>query len=127
MKYILISLLCLIIIISIWFCFYYFSISSAYEFFSTNLDMLSDFVLQNEYNEAYELTVKIMSEWDKIEKVWVFFVHQEDIDSIRASINKLYRSIEVNSTVYSLGEIEQLMSLIIKVRGNECLTLENIF
>lgn len=127
MKNSIISIICFLIILAVWFAFYQFSISNIYDYFEENLNKLSEYILDEDFESASSLIDTIINEWNEIEKIWVFFVHQEDIDNIITSINKVKISIEMKNRLYTLSEIEDLMYILRIVRGNESLSLENVF
>ena len=127
MRMLYISLVWLIVIILIWACFYYISIEETINFFNAELDKMYDATIDDDFSSAKH-SVSILSErWKKIEKLWVYFIHQADVDDITTSILKIDAYIKTEDKSLILSEIEELKKYFKMVEGNESLTLENIF
>ncbi len=127
MKMLFVSLGWLFIVILIWGLFYYMSIEKTIDYFNTELKKINNSVANKDYNEAQTNIIKVLERWRKTEKIWVYFVHQGDVDDIGASILKIDAYIKTENNSLILSEIEQLKKALRMVQGNESLSLENIF
>jgi hypothetical protein len=70
---------------------------------------------------------RIIKRWEETEKTWIYFVNQTEIDDIKASILKIDNNIKIKNQELALIDIEEFKKFIRLVRGNESLSLENIF
>lgn len=127
MKMLLISMAWLVIIVLIWAFFYYMSIEETIDFFDKELLKIYEAAINENFLEAKLNLDKVHDRWKKEEKLWIYFIHQGDIDDIDSSILKLYAYIKTENKSMILAEIEELKKNFKMVKGNESLTLENIF
>lgn len=127
MKTLYVSLAWLIIIILAWYLIYYFSIDNAIKYFDIELKHIYNSVINENYNEAQMILNKITEKWKDTEKLWIYFVHQGEVEDIIASIQKMDAYIKTENKSMILSEIEELKKFLRKVMGNESITLENIF
>lgn len=127
MKTLYVSLAWLIIIILAWYLIYYFSIDNAIKYFDIELKNIYNSVINENYNEAQMILNKITEKWKDTEKLWIYFVHQGEVEDIIASIQKMDAYIKTENKSMILSEIEELKKFLRKVMGNESITLENIF
>jgi len=122
-----ISFAWLFIIILIWALFYFLSIEKTIDFFDIELKSIYSSAINENYNEAQINVNKIQEQWKKTEKLWIYFVHQGEVDDISASILKIDVYIKTENKSMILSEIEELKKLLRIVKGNESLSFENIF
>ncbi len=127
MKTLYVSLAWLIIIILAWYLIYYFSIDNAIKYFDIELKNIYNAVINENYNEAQMILNKVMKKWKDTEKLWIYFVHQGEVEDIIASIQKMDSYIKTENKSMTLSEIEEFKKFLRKVMGNESITLENIF
>lgn len=127
MRMLYISLIWLVIIIIIWALFYFLSIEKTINYFDTELTKIYSAAFSEEYNDAQINITKLLEKWKKTEKFWVYFIHQGDVDNIASSILKIDAYIKTENKSMILSEIEELKKYLRMVKGNESLTLENIF
>lgn len=127
MKTLYISLACLIIILIIWFIVFNFFIDNAIQYFFSELDILHDNILKEDYIGARTTMDRIIKKWEETEKVWIYCVNQTEIDDIKASISKIDNNIKIKNQELALIEIEEFKKFVRLVRGNESLSFENIF
>ena len=127
MKMLTFSFVWLFIVILIWSLFYYLSIEKTIDYFEDELKSISLLVSEDDYNQARVETIKILNRWNKTEKLWVYFVHQGDVDEISSSIRKIDIYIYTENKPLALSEIETLKMYLKMVEGNESLSLENLF
>ncbi len=127
MKTLYVSFAWLIIIILAWYLIYYFSIDNAIKYFDIELKNIYNAVINENYNEAQMILNKVMEKWKDTEKLWIYFVHQGEVEDIIASIQKMDSYIKTENKSMTLSEIEEFKKFLRKVMGNESITLENIF
>lgn len=127
MKTLYISLAFLIIILIIWFLVFNFYIDSEIQYFFSELDTLHEDILREDYIRARTNMDKIIKKWEGTEKVWIYCVNQTEIDEIKASIQNIDNYIKIENQSLALLEIEEFRKFLRLVRGNESLSLENIF
>ena len=127
MKTLYISLAWLIIILLIWFFIFYISIDKTIEYFFNEINILHDDTLKENYVEAKNTMNRIIEKWIETEKSWIYFVDQTEIDEIKTSIQKIDNYITIKNQSLILFEIEEFKMFLRLVRGNESLSLENIF
>lgn len=127
MRVVVISFACLLVALIVWFCFFYFSIETTLEDFNLRFDKISDSITYINWNDAVIETDNMINKWEKIKKHWEYFVHQDDLDEISASLLKMKRAIENHDKTLSLMQVEDLKIFFERIKGNESLTLENIF
>lgn len=127
MKTLYISLACLITILIIWFLVFNFFIDNAIQYFFSELDILHDNILKEDYIGARTTMDRIIKKWEETEKVWIYCVNQTEIDDIKASISKIDNNIKIKNQELALIEIEEFKKFVRLVRGNESLSFENIF
>lgn len=127
MKTLYVSLAWLVIIILAWYLIYYFSIDDAIKYFEIEAKNIYNAVINENYNEAQIILNKVMEKWKDTEKIWIYFVHQGEVEDIIASIQKMDAYIKTENKSMILSEIEEFKKFLRKVMGNESITLENIF
>ncbi len=127
MKTLYISLAWLLIIIMLWFFVYNFVLNNAINFFSDELNILHESVIKENYNEAKPNIDKIKKRWEETEKIWIYCVNQSEVENIKSSISKIENYIKIENQAMALLEIEEFKKFLSLVKGNESLSLENIF
>ncbi len=127
MKTLYISLAWLLIIIILWFFVYNFVLNNAINFFSDELNILHESVIKENYNEAKPNIDKIKKRWEETEKIWIYCVNQSEVENIKSSISKIENYIKIENQAMALLEIEEFKKFLSLVKGNESLSLENIF
>lgn len=127
MKTLYISLAWLLCIIILWFFVYNFILDNSIKYFFDELDILYDNIIKENYNEAKPIIDKINERWEKTEKIWIYCVNQSEVENIKASINKIENYIKIENQTMALLEIEEFKKFLSLVKGNESLSLENIF
>ncbi len=127
MRMLYIASIWLIVIIAIWALFYYLSIEKTIDYFDIELKKIYVSAASEDYNDAQINITKVMEKWKNTEKLWVYLVHQGDVDNIASSILKIDAYIKTENKSMILSEIEELKKYLRMVKGNESLSLENIF
>ncbi len=122
MRMLCISFAWLFIIILIWALFYFLSIEKTIDFFDDELKKIYSSAINENYNEAQINVNKIQEQWKKTEKLWIYFVHQGEVDDISSSILKIDVYIKTENKSMILSEIEELKKLFRMVKGNESLS-----
>lgn len=127
MKMLLISFFCILLIIGIWCAFYYVSIESIVPRLTDDLCEITTLINDNQWNEAQVVITSSINDWNNTEKLWVYCVHQDDIDEIKARFLIIDKYIKTKSKPLALAEIEYLKVYLKKIQGNESLSLDNVF
>lgn len=127
MKTLYISLAFLIIILITWFLAFNFFIDSTIKNFNSELYALHDDILKEDYIRARTTMDRIVNKWEETEKIWIYFVNQTDIEDIKTAILKIDSYLKIENQSLTLLEIEEFKKFLRLVRGNENLSLENIF
>lgn len=127
MKNLIIALFCFLIILGIWFCVNYIFLDDVINQYNIDLEELTSLVLKEDYANCMIKVNDLLNNWSDVEKLWVYFVHQSDIDNIRRSLLDLSYCVLTREKALSLLKLEDVKSQLRRVRGNESLTLENIF
>ena len=127
MKMLYVSLSWLLIVIIIWALFYYLSIEKTIDYFENELSVMRIALSSENYNDAQVSLNKLLDYWKKTEKLWIYFVHQGDVDEIGACLLKMDVYIKTENISMALSEIEELRITMRMVQGNESLSFENIF
>jgi len=111
----------------LWFFVYNFVLNNAINFFSDELNILHESVIKENYNEAKPNIDKIKKRWEETEKIWIYCVNQSEVENIKSSISKIENYIKIENQAMALLEIEEFKKFLSLVKGNESLSLENIF
>lgn len=127
MKNLIVALFCFLIILSIWFCVNYIFLDDVINQYNTDLDKLTNLVLKEDFSDCVIKVNDMLNNWKDVEKMWVYFVHQSDVDNIKQSLLDLSYCVLTRDKILSLLKIENIKSQLRRVKGNESLTLENIF
>lgn len=127
MKMLINSLVFFAIMISLWVWFSFTQVEPVVKYYEEDLTKLSYLIEDNKWEDANSKTGEHLLYWEKVKKVWIFFVHQSDIEKIDASIKKLNVYIKNNNKVMAQAEIEELKVLINVVKANEDTAIDNIF
>ena len=111
----------------LWALFYNYSIVDTVDYSNEELNKLAELLNENNFEEAKLCVANIKNNWENVEKVWIYFVHQGEIDNIKAQINTIEIYVQNQESTFALVEIEDFKKLLNMVKGSECLSLENIF
>ena len=127
MRMVVISLIVLLIFIGLWVWFYYTSIEPVTSFFWEDLARVSDLIAVDEWKKVSSNMYSYHEVWEKTKNLWMFFINQNDIDNIDASMRKLDSFIRNHDKNMAQAELEQLRVLFNVINENECLSWDNIF
>ena len=126
MKMVATSLAILLVLIGVWIWFHFTSIEPVTAFYYEKLAEMSELIDDDQWNRA-EADLQIYHEkWDDTRNLWVYFINQNDIDSIDSSIKKLASYIKSQDKTMAQAELEHLRVMFNVIKENECLSLENI-
>lgn len=126
MKMVATSLTILLLLIGVWVWFHFTSIEPVTAFYYEKLAELSDLIEDGQWQRA-EADMQVYNDkWDNTRNMWIYFINQNDIDSIDSSIKKLVSFIKNQDKNMSQAEIEHLKIRFNVIKENECLSLENI-
>jgi hypothetical protein len=126
MKMVATSLIVLLILIGVWIWFHFTSIEPVTSFYYEKLAELSDLIDDDQWRRAGADMQIYHDKWDDTRNLWVYFINQNDVDSIDSSIKKLVSFIKNQDKTMAQAEIEHLRVLFNVIKENECLSLENI-
>lgn len=121
-----ISLMILIALIGIWIWFHFTSIEPVTAFYYEKLSELSDLIDDGQWMRAEADIQAYREKWDDTRNLWIYFINQNDIDSIDSSIKKLSSFIKNQDKTMAQAELEHLSIQFNIIKENECLSFENI-
>lgn len=127
MKNLIVALFCFLIILCIWFCVNYIFLDDVINQYNRDLGELASLVIKEDYSNCVIKVNNLLNNWKDVEKMWVYFVHQSDVDNIKQSLLGLSYCVYTRDKILSLLKIEDIKSQLRRVKGNESFTLENIF
>lgn len=126
MKMVLISLAILLVLVGIWMWFHFTKVEPYVTYFDESLIDLSHLIISEQWNNASSDMLVYYNNWKGIRNLWVYFINQNDIDTIDSSIEKLKVFINNKDTTMAQAELEHLRVLFTIILENECVSLENI-
>lgn len=126
MRIVAITFIILIALISLWSWFHFTSIEIITAYYWENLIYLSNEIYIDNWNKAEMDMIQFNKTWEDTRKLWIYFINQDDIDLIDASMRKLDVFIRNKNKDLAQAELEQLRILFNVIKENECLSLENV-
>lgn len=126
MRIVVITFVLLMVLIGIWAWFHFTSIEIVVAYYWENLINLSNTIYLDNWEKAEMDMVKYIKKWDETRSLWIYFLNQDDIDLIDASMRKLDVFILNKNKELAQAELEQLGVLFNVIKEEECLSLENI-
>lgn len=126
MRIVAITFIFLMVLIGIWAWFHFTSIEIVVSYYWESLINLSNTIYLDQWDKAEMEMVQYIKKWDETRKLWIFFLNQDDIDLIDASMRKLDVFILNKNKELAQAELEQLRILFNIIKEEECLSLENI-
>ncbi len=127
MRMVVISLTILLVLMAIWTWVHFTSIDPMTEYYREELTRLGDLVDEGDWDNVELHMIHYYKEWQGTRELWIYFVNQDDIDNIDASMGKLKSFVRNQNKVMAQAELEHLKVLFDIIKENECVTLDNIF
>ncbi|WMJ75708.1 MULTISPECIES: DUF4363 family protein [unclassified Sedimentibacter] len=127
MRMVVISLTILLVLMAIWTWVHFTSIDPMTEYYREELTGLGDLIDAGDWDSVESNMVNYYEEWQDTRELWIYFVNQDDIDNIDASMEKLKSFVGNRDKVMAQAELEHLKVLFVVIKENECVTLDNIF
>jgi len=112
---------------AIWTWVHFTSIDPMTEYYREELTGLGDLIDAGDWDSVESNMVNYYEEWQDTRELWIYFVNQDDIDNIDASMEKLKSFVGNRDKVMAQAELEHLKVLFVVIKENECVTLDNIF
>ena len=127
MRMVVISLIVLLILIGVWVWFHFTSVEPVTTYYWENLILLSETIGEESRKNAEDTMRYYSKDWQKIRRLWVYFINQDEIDNIDISMERLTSYIKNKDINKAQAELEHLRILFNIIKENECLALDNIF
>lgn len=127
MRMLIISLIFLLLMTGIWMWYHFTSIQPMTEFYNEGINNLLTIVENELWEKADEDIGLFMDKWEEVKGVWIFFIDQNDLDSVESSMRKVGIYIKNRDKTHAQAELEHMRVLFHSIKENECLTIQNIF
>jgi len=88
---------------------------------------LESYIIKEEYQDAYDLSLDYIAEWKKDSKFLTIFIHHEDIDHIDSEILKLTQYIKIKDKSEGLATVHILKYVVAHIMSHEKVSISNIF
>jgi hypothetical protein len=124
---------------SIWVAFSLFFLMIIGIFFSVNVinsrcnhlqslnSKLESYIIEENYQDAYDLSLDYIAEWKKTSKFLTIFIHHEDIDFINSETLKLTQYIKIKDNAEGLATVHVLKYIVAHIKSHEKVSISNIF
>lgn len=126
MRMVVISLIILLALMGVWIWFHFTWVEPVTSYYYEELDGLSDLIYGGQWREAEDNMLLYSDKWEDVRNLWIYFINQNNIDSIDSSFKRLDSFIKNHDKAMAQAELEQLRILFNIIKENECLSLENI-
>jgi len=88
---------------------------------------LENFIIEENYKSAYDLSLTYKAEWEKTSKFLTLNIHHEDIDHIDSEILKLTQYIKLKDRSEGLATVYVMKYLVDHIMSHEKVSIANIF
>lgn len=122
-----ISLIVLLVMVGVWIWFHFTSVEPITSYYWENVESLLNVVDREDWDTAERDIEFYRQKWDGERKLWVYFINQDEIDSIDISMKRSLSYIKNKDKNKAQAELEHLRILFNIIKENECLALDNIF
>ena len=107
-------------------------------FFSTNFinhscanlqalnSSLESYVANEDYGNAYNISLDYIAQWKKTSKTLTLFIHHEDLDHVSNEVLKLTQYIKVKDKSEALATVHAMKYLINHIIDHEKVSINNI-
>lgn len=88
---------------------------------------LESYILKENYEDAYNLSLDYVAEWEKTSKFLTIYIHHEDTDHMDSELLKLTQYIKMKDKSESLATVHSMKYLIDHIMSHEKVSISNIF
>lgn len=88
---------------------------------------LESYIIKEKYQDAYNLSLNYINEWNKTSKFLTLYTHHEDLDYIDTEVLKLTQYIKMKDRSEGLATVHVLKHHINHIKYHEKVSLSNIF
>src|SRR5665647_121128 len=88
---------------------------------------LESYIIKENYQDAYNLSLDYIAEWEKTSKFLTLYIHHEDIDHLDSELLKLTQYIKMKDTSEGLATVYVLKYLVAHIMSHEKVSISNIF
>ncbi|MCJ7690059.1 MAG: DUF4363 family protein [Clostridiaceae bacterium] len=88
---------------------------------------LENYILKENYKDAYDLSLIYIDEWEKASKFLTLYIHHEDLNYLDSEILKLTQYTKSKDKSEGLATVHVMIYLIDKIMYHEKVSISNIF
>jgi len=88
---------------------------------------LESYIIKENYQDAYNLSLDYIAEWEKTSKFLTLYIHHEDIDHLDSELLKLTQYIKLKDNSEGLATVYVLKYLVAHIISHEKVSISNIF
>jgi hypothetical protein len=88
---------------------------------------LENYILNENYKDAYDLSLIYIDEWKKASNFLTVFIHHEDLNYVDSEILKLTQYTKINDKSEGLATVHVMKYLIDKIMYHEKVSISNVF
>lgn len=88
---------------------------------------LESYILKENYEDAYDLSITYIAEWKKASKFLTVYIHHEDLNSLDSEILKLTQYTKVKDQAEGLATLHVMIYLVDKIMFLQKVSISNIF
>lgn len=88
---------------------------------------LESYIIKENYQDAYNLSLDYIAEWEKTSKFLTLYIHHEDIDHLDSELLKLTQYIKMKDNSEGLATVYVLKYLVAHIMSHEKVSISNIF
>nr|WP_286207966.1 DUF4363 family protein [Clostridium caldaquaticum] len=90
-------------------------------------DKLEEYIMNEDWNKAYETSMDYTQKWEKHAKLIKIFVNHQEIDNVEMELWKLPQYVKEQTKDEALASVHLLKFLIKHISSLEKITIQNIF
>lgn len=94
--------------------------------FEKKCDQLEDLIVQEQWEEAYNSSVKLFEQWQKESSKFSIFVHHSEIDNINNEAFKLIIYVKCQDKTESLASLHSMKLFLQHIYDIEKVNLQNV-
>ncbi|MBK5241565.1 DUF4363 family protein [Clostridium sp.] len=88
---------------------------------------LENYILKENYEDAYDLSLIYIDEWKKASKFLTIYIHHEDLNYLDSEILKLTQYTKIKDKPEGLATVHVMKYLIDKIMYHEKVSISNVF
>ncbi len=88
---------------------------------------LESYIIKDKYQDAYNLSLNYIAQWNKTSKFLTLYTHHEDLDYIDTEILKLTQYVKNKDKSEGLATVHVLKHLVSHILAHERVSVGNIF